>query len=76
MRDMVIRRDLLHEGIDCGGGLSFVRADGGCICTICGRSYWKHLQCANSSLPEVMQSSSINREYILHVLCDGAHVKL
>ncbi len=60
----------------CEGEEKFFRADGGCLCPSCSRPYRVHPYCANSALPESTQCSSISKEYILHVLCNGDHVKL
>ena len=54
----------------------FFRADGRCVCSVCGRPYSKHPHCANSPLPDSMQSSSVTTFYFLNVLCNGDHVKL
>jgi hypothetical protein len=63
-------------GRDCGGETTFRRADGRCVCETCRKEYRQHPHCANSALPKSMQSSSVNVEYSLNVLCDGSHVKL
>lgn len=52
------------------------RASSSNVCDECGEPYWKHPHCANSELPESMRSSTVSKEYSLHVLCDGRHVKL
>ena len=62
-------------GVLCTGEADFQRANGDCVCPTCKRSYYDHPYCQNSELAEQLRSSSFP-EYILHVLCDGRHVKL
>lgn len=63
------------QGANCDE-LDFYRASGDCICPVCGADYRHHPYCANSELPESMQSGSVNKGYHLHVLCNGDHVHL
>jgi hypothetical protein len=56
------------------GSREFVRT-GNVTCT-CGKEYREHPYCFHSELPDHLQSSSVNREFLLHVTCDGRHVKL
>jgi hypothetical protein len=67
-------RELTCRG-GCDGVETFIRAGGDCVCARCGKDYYHHPSCAQSELPEHMSSSGY-REFILHVLCDGTHVKL
>lgn len=60
----------------CAGNLTFIRAEGAALCTMCGLAYREHPHCANSPLPESMQSSAVVTEYSLRVICGGMHVKL
>ena len=64
--------DVLHHECDV---LNFYRTNGYMICKDCGQEYWKHPYCGNSELPESMRSST-RKEYFLHVLCNGEHIKL
>lgn len=52
------------------------RASSTNVCDDCQEPYWKHPRCANSELPEPMRSSTALKEYSIHVLCDGRHVKM
>jgi hypothetical protein len=61
---------------DVCGGADFFRADGRCMCNLCGHVYSSHPYCVNSKLPDSMQSSELHPDYALHVLCNGNHVKL
>jgi len=54
----------------------FFRADGSCLCPGCGFPYAEHPYCANSALPDSMQTSFVVTFYHLHVLCNGDHVHL
>lgn len=45
------------------------------ICYLCDKEYMQHPYCGQSELPESMRSSSY-KEYYIHVLCNGKHVKL
>jgi hypothetical protein len=54
---------------DCRGDVDFIRASGDVACRICGRAYRDHPFCAQSY-------SSFAEQLVLHVLCDGLHVKL
>lgn len=58
-----------------GEQVDFTRASGDCVCATCGKLYYDHPRCKNSSLPEQLSSSTFP-EYLLRVLCDGRHVKL
>jgi UDP-2-acetamido-3-amino-2,3-dideoxy-glucuronate N-acetyltransferase len=60
----------------CGGDLTFIRAESHSLCTTCGLEYCEHPYCANSPMPESLQSSSVVVEYSLRVICGGMHVKL
>lgn len=45
------------------------RADGRCVCEGCGLEYSEHPYCEGSY-------STWAEVYVLHVVCDGRHVKL
>lgn len=65
------------RGVDCSARSRHSRrADGSCVCPTCHEPYWRHPACANSELPESMQSSSLSRDYYLRVICNGDHVHL
>jgi hypothetical protein len=49
------------------GNEEIIRADGRCICQICGKKYIKH---------NFSYHLDSNREPYLNVLCDGTLVKL
>jgi hypothetical protein len=50
--------------------LQFIRASGDCSCS-CGKLYYDHPYCAAS-----YAGDEHDGVYVLHVLCDGTHVKL
>lgn len=58
----------------CDGNLTFVRAFGDAACDSCGKEYWRHPYCGNSRVGYPYEFA--RPEYVLHVLCDGLHVKL
>lgn len=70
---MRVRELTCRDG--CDGVETFIRSSGDCECATCRKPYRDHPSCAQSELPEHMSSSGY-REFILHVLCDGRHVKL
>ena len=67
--------EVVCRGADCKAD-DFYRASGDCVCPSCRKPYRRHPFCANSELPESMQSSTVFRDYHLHVLCNGDHVHL
>lgn len=54
--------------LDCNFELEIFRASGDCICSICGKEYWKHKLS--------MEYLGYNDEPYLNRLCDGRLVKL
>jgi hypothetical protein len=58
---------------DCDG--DFYRTEGDMICKDCGKEYWRHPYCGNSEYGESM-TASFYKQYYLHVLCNGEHIKL
>lgn len=68
-------REVRCEGVECGGEISFIRAAGDVLCLVCKKEYWRHPCCANSRMPPQYEFAG-RPEYILHVICDGLHVKL
>jgi hypothetical protein len=61
------------DNLYCGGDETFVRASGDCICDFCKMEYRDHSFCKNSAIES---HSPLRPDYVLHVLCDGRHVKL